>query len=404
LDELDPASAAVLAYSMAYSKVRKEDLMDRIAQYACEKGREFNSRQMVMVVWSLAVLNCRNYGAPLVQSIIEDIAKSPAKYTDSDICTFMYSAALLSGPSSALWIFKIWFQTKLPERELNEYCYGMIYHMFASVQAELGVPIEELKFGRLVQREYQTSEASMVASDQHRRLAERLRLQNIPHQFNAIPPVLKGFRQAALFVDIAIPMLKLVIEVEGPQRSVIPFDKLQEKMKESEVPVKLASSAPPEVLSQVREYVECGLSGSAEFKRRVLRKCGWRVVTVSFDESEEYIADALKRMIKKYQDENDEQFQELPEAGAAPEVFREEPEELQEEALQSDITEFEVKLRERHEKTMEDLRLRIAEERGNVASASKFANHLEYRKWQVDLEKKLLKEMVADLIPSEASA
>ena len=59
--------------------------------------------------------------------------------------------------------------------------------------------------------------------------------------------------------------------------------------------------------------MECGLSGAAAFKRRLLRSCGWRVVTVSFDEShlesgdawllccfhagEEYIADALKKMI-----------------------------------------------------------------------------------------------------------
>ena len=32
-------------------------------------------------------------------------------------------------------------------------------------------------------------------------------------------------------------------------------------------------------------YVECGLCGAAAFKRRLLRSCGWRVVTVSFNES-----------------------------------------------------------------------------------------------------------------------
>ncbi|CAE8654172.1 unnamed protein product, partial [Polarella glacialis] len=61
----------------------------------------------------------------------------------------------------------------------------------------------------------------------------------------------------------------------------------------------IVSGDPSDVLSQAKDYVECGLVGSAAFKRRLLRKCGWRVVTVSFDESEEYIADALKNMIEK---------------------------------------------------------------------------------------------------------
>eukprot|EP00441_Pelagodinium_beii_P006951 CAMPEP_0197689176 /NCGR_PEP_ID=MMETSP1338-20131121/106471_1 /TAXON_ID=43686 ORGANISM="Pelagodinium beii, Strain RCC1491" /NCGR_SAMPLE_ID=MMETSP1338 /ASSEMBLY_ACC=CAM_ASM_000754 /LENGTH=975 /DNA_ID=CAMNT_0043271485 /DNA_START=1 /DNA_END=2926 /DNA_ORIENTATION=- len=399
-----PLEAAVVSYSLAFARIRKEDLMDKIAMQLCEKVREFSPSMTAMTIWGVSVLNCRNNGAQMISAVIEEIAKNPSKYDPSAITQCIFGAAILSGPSSALWIFKIWFQTNFATSDFNDQAYSMLHHMMASVQAELGLPMKDVGLARVARTIYEESAAEM-ASEQHRTLSERLRIQQIPHSFNTVPPLIEGFPEATLVVDIAIPMLKLVIEVEGPQRNVIPFDKLMEKMKESrqderQERVTISATDPIEAMSQAREYVECGVTGPAAFKRRILRKCGWRVVTVSFDESEEYIADALKKMIDKKQKTASEEA----ESQQLPEVFKEDstvevPEDFDPPA-QSDVSAFEVKLRERHEQTMEELRLRIAEERGNVASASTFANHFEYRQWQVDLEKKLLKEMVADVVPT----
>merc|ERR1719464_2406134 len=74
----------------------------------------------------------------------------------------------------------------------------------------------------------------------------------------------------------------------------IPLDKVMAELGGEE-----GCGKPEDVIMIAREAVELPLTGSAAFKRRLLRKCGWRVVTVTFDENEEYIAEALNTMANK---------------------------------------------------------------------------------------------------------
>merc|ERR1719464_1763788 len=177
----------------------------------------------------------------------------------------------------------------------------------------------------------------------------------------------------------------------------IPLDKVMAELGGEEV-----CGKPEDVIMIAREAVELPLTGSAAFKRRLLRKCGWRVVTVTFDENEEYIAEALTTMAKKNKkrtagDGIGEGEAEEPEAAVeatASEDFGTQGamENLAEEfsftdqaaALEeSNLSEFEVQMREKHREAVEELKRRILEGTGNAAASADFTNHMEYRQWQV---------------------
>eukprot|EP00930_Biecheleria_cincta_P033087 TRINITY_DN22918_c0_g1_i1.p1 TRINITY_DN22918_c0_g1~~TRINITY_DN22918_c0_g1_i1.p1 ORF type:complete len:963 (-),score=177.56 TRINITY_DN22918_c0_g1_i1:103-2991(-) len=402
MDELDPLQAATFAYSLAINQIRQEDLMDKIALQLCENVRDFAPRSITMVLWSMAFLNCRNHAEPLVSAVMEDMSTNPKKYTGNiEWAINFWACSILAGPAAALWTMKMMFQHGFWDRNFNVKEYTMLHFTFASLHAELGLPVEELTGHYICRRLYEESTISFMG-EQHRRLSERLRIQQIPHLCNAMAPKLEGFREAGVRVDIAIIKLTLIIEVEGPARNTIPLDKLSEKLDEDDQ--YLEPGEPADVLSSAREFVECGLTGSAAFKRRLLRKCGWRVVTVSFDESEEYIADALKKMINKEDSETQEQVAAMDaEAQSALLTSSERTEIPDLESLglsrpdQSDITQFEFNLREKHADALKNLRLRVAKERGDAAWAGRFSNHLEFRKWQVGLEKSILKDMVDEV-------
>jgi len=406
LDEMDPLQVATMAYALAFSQIRQEDLMDRIAVLVCEKVRMFEPQALSMLMWAMASLNCRNHADALVSVVSEEIARNWAKFDPTSLSIIIWACTILSGPSSAIWLLKGVFAPAFWEKNFTTLGYTMIYHMFASLRAELGMPVEDLTGHYICRRVYEESTAESYGL-QHQRLSERLRMQQIPHQANAMAPKLEGFEEAGVRVDIAIPKLSLVIEVEGPQRNTIPLDKLSEKLKEERQT--MVSGDPSDVLSQAKDYVECGLVGSAAFKRRLLRKCGWRVVTVSFEESEEYIADALKNMIEKdsttgqaassASDPMEDALSAIAPTEEDLKVVEEKlmniPEDLK--PNQAEISAFEKDLRLRHRTSMKDMLLRIAEERGDAARSAAYANHLEYRQWQVNLEKSLMTDLVSQV-------
>merc|ERR1719264_1041415 len=137
----------------------------------------------------------------------------------------------------------------------------------------------------------------------------------------------------------------------------IPLDKVMTELGSEEV-----CGKPEDVIMIAREAVELPLTGSAAFKRRLLRKCGWRVVTVTFDENEEYIAEALNTMANKKK-KADAGAQPMTETLGAEEFSFSEAGAMVEEE-ESNLSEYEVKLRERHREALEELRRRILEGTG----------------------------------------
>merc|ERR1740123_773841 len=175
-----------------------------------------------------------------------------------------------------------------------------------------------------------------------------------------------------------------------------------------------------EVIGNVQRSVECNLSGPAFFKRRLLQRCGWRVVTLTFDENEEYIADALTKMQADRQqgeaeggekeegadDDAEEpvkvaveggQDDDEPEASAETEAATrfttavsdpfgqfDDPTEVPQIDLTVDteLSEYENKLRKAHARAMKELKRQVLEERGNAAGSDKYLDHVEFRDWQ----------------------
>lgn len=66
--------------------------------------------------------------------------------------------------------------------------------------------------------------------------------------------------------------------------------------------------------------------------------------------------------------------------------------------FQEDLSEYELRVRDVHADAMEELRKRVEEERGNAAAALRYESHVEYRKWQVAVEREVLRDMVAELV------
>lgn len=66
-------------------------------------------------------------------------------------------------------------------------------------------------------------------------------------------------------------------------------------------------------------------------------------------------------------------------------------------SLQEDLSEYEMRVRDAHLEAMEELRRRVEEERGNAAAALRYESHVEYRKWQVAVEREVLRDMIAEL-------
>uniref|UniRef100_A0A7S1PZI4 RAP domain-containing protein n=1 Tax=Alexandrium catenella TaxID=2925 RepID=A0A7S1PZI4_ALECA len=435
LEEMSLSLVATLVYSLAICRIYEEEIMDQAAVIACKKVHEFEPQAMSMLLYGMAVLNATTHAEPLVSAVLEDLAFRYERYESVGVTVILWSSALLSGSTSGIWALKTLFHENFWSQSLTENQYTMLYSVFASLKAEEGIQAEELEGWYACRRLYEESTGENLGM-QNRRLAERLALKTVAHQANAMVPALPGHREAGIRADIVIEKLKLVIEVEGPQRMTIPLDKAMVEIGDNDV-----FGLPEDVISEVRSAVECGLTGSAAFKRRLLRQCGWRVVTVSFDENEEYVADALgtmgaeeKEKEKKDKEKNDQVREEKSDgtegsqsgesgveeekgdetdASGDTDESTEAPPEADTPAAPStsfpggltftgeDITEgdrlsaYEKEVRAAHQDAVQELRRRILEERGNAAASAAYSNHLEYRRWQVRLEKDVFKEMLA---------
>jgi len=201
----------------------------------------------------------------------------------------------------------------------------------------------------------------------------------------------------------------------------------------------------PEVISAVQRNVECNIAGPAHFKRRILQRCGWRVITCTFDENEEYIAGALQTMVRdKTKDgaEGQEEKEEVSEkeeevdGSAEAKVGKEGGQVSQKDAtddeleapaltqetsgfeaaisdplgefedetagpkidLNVELSEYESRVRKAHAKAMKELQRRVLEERGNAAASGQYLDHVEFRDWQVGLEREVFKEMCESVL------
>ncbi|CAK9090826.1 unnamed protein product [Durusdinium trenchii] len=409
----EPLHWATLSYSLAVNQVRHERLMDRIAIHFCEHIREFDERSISMLAWGLAFLNCRNHGEAVASVLAEELSRRSHEFSSLSLTVSFWAVALLGGKSAALQTMNVMFKEGFWSRDFGVSGYSQLYMCMACWQAELGIQVDQL-VGYEVCRKCYEETTILYMGEQHRRLSDRLRVQQIPHQANSMAPTLDNFNDAGVRADIIIEKLKLVIEVEGPQRSTIPMELLAEKLKEEEPEDGAGESRREsrrtvlageraEVLVQAREYVECGLSGSAAWKRRLLRSCGWRVVTVSFDESEEYIADALKKMIKTDSTEEARSDEEASQGFGASsmEDLGEAPTELDpmsiEKPREDEMSDYEIQLREAHQQAMRKLKLRLLQEREDLASSKNYGKYMQYREWQVEVEKEIMQELVESL-------
>lgn len=439
VENMTPEGIATIAYSLATLRVKDEEVFEIMSTHMCERVREFSVTSISMFLWSMAVLNIRTNAEPLVSVCLEHVSElvESGAVAANSANVVLWAATVMVGSNCAIWGLRLLFNRRFWENQREEN-YSMAWIFFASLSAELGVDTSTLYNGNLCKEKY--SENNAMLSRQNERLSDRLRIQLIPHAVNSLPIALEGSTEAGIRVDIAIEKLRLVIEVEGPQRMNIPLDKLIEKHAvDGGADPKDFYGRPEEVLMSCRELIECGLSGPAAFKRRVLRRCGWRVVTVSFDENEEYIADALEKMIAKAKTttdvdddgEDDENF--LPPMKEQDGTKRKEmdasfegPDEINVNVASSmmnvvrpgisfdgddltgdkvpDLATMEIKftpeekkLRAAHTKAIKELRRVLMQERGDAAGGKQYKSHLDFRRWQVGVEKKIIADMMASL-------
>jgi len=411
LQTMEKLEIATLAYSLAVCRVRDDTLMDEISKMTCESVREMEPQSIAMVVWAMAVTNSRANADALASAVLEDMARRIRDYHPVAISCVMWGCAILAGSASALSQLKVIFSKDFWTNSWESPGYAMMYYMMTTLQAEEGLQMQDVSGWYACRRIYEELTGQRMGI-QNSRLSERLRIHQIPHLANAMVPTLEGFRNAGVRSDIVIERLKLIIEVEGPQRMTVPLAKIKEQIEDKDL-----IGRPDDVLSEARSAIECNLTGSASWKRRLLRRCGWKVVTVSFDENEEYIADALERMSRKEKEsapmsEEDMTQQADPENDAS---FSSQGEPTSPEDLASpldqgffgdvtfdadnlqgegELTKYEKKLRRRHESACKELGRRVEQERGNAAATSRYGSHLDYRKWQVGVEKQVLKEML----------
>jgi len=459
LKEMTHWELATFMYSLAICRVRDDSLVNDIVKLVCSEVRSMEPQSVSMILWSCAVLNVRDYAEPLASACLEDMSLRIDQYAPCSIACVFWAAAVVSGSSSALWMLQSFFSKDFWKRDFADAQYTMFYAAMVSMQVEEGLKVEEMRGFRPCEQTYQMQTGEHMAT-QNARLSARLRVAGVTHEANQIVPALPGYSAPGIRGDIVIESMRVVIEIEGPQRMTVPLDALRPgngDSKEDSFPMDIYGR-PEEVIMRARVESECPLTGSAAFKRRLLRKCGWVVVTITFDDNEDYLADILancqKQSKEKLRDwlarsQGDEKgsdsltnifkgSQGMSDA-SAPSEAREEPtpelqtsleeasrplsekERLQLEkedyeralkALKSkndlqgaeirleednELSEAEQELRRQHAVAMQELQRRITEERSDAAGTKRFGSHLDYRQWQVEVEKDVLRKVVEAL-------
>lgn len=408
LESMDNLALVTLAFSLAKNQVKEDEVLEKIIEIVCGRVRELDSRQITMIMWAAAQLGNRKMAEPFTSICLEEMAQRLKKGSGADglpLC--MWAGVVLSGAAAALWILEIIFTPGFWNLMQDIKAYSMLYTAFASLGCEQDINVQELIGYKTCRRIYE--EETLLVSNQTQRLSLRLRMLQIAHEANYIvTSVKKGVNDAGLRGDIVLEKLQLVIEVEGPQRQLLKLqDFLTAPKKESRKEMGPAKyfGTPADVLREVQESleIESALQGPALFKRRLLRRCGWRVITLSFNENEEYIASALDGMMKKDPNMSRPVSEEESELPPDEDLYRSfdptnnqvnVPVRFDEDEEQSL---YEQELRKRHAAAMKELRRRIAEERGDAAATGEYSDHIAYRRWQVGLEKEITREMVAQV-------
>lgn len=420
-DEMEPLEVATCAYSLAVLQVLDVEIMEKFAYTFCEKTRDFSPQAVAMIVWAFAVLNSRTHGEAIVSAAVEDMCYRMYQYEGLSRACVMWGGAILAGTSCGLIMLKAFFSPGFWSVNFEPIAYSMLYLPFVAFSVLEGIDMDDVE-GYYTCRQLFEQLTGERMGFQNERLSQRLRALRINHRANEILPQIDGLRPAGIRGDIAIPKLRLIVEVEGPQRLVLPLQEFAETWGDSTL-----HGSTAEVLEQVQDVIECQLGGSAEFKRQLLRKAGWRAVTVTFGENEDYIADALRRMdpeetgTTESANEGDEAVSETGEMltpeergmkvmedplsssdapiadPADPAVAPQAETMLIDTAAETILTEYEKKLRDKHQAAWREYKRRLAEQRGNAVGGGQFKSRLEFLQWQVTLEKELVREMASQM-------
>mmetsp|Transcript_5806 Transcript_5806/g.13810 ORF Transcript_5806/g.13810 Transcript_5806/m.13810 type:complete len:990 (-) Transcript_5806:90-3059(-) len=446
LKTFDPLQVATVAYSMALYRLRSDWLFDGIVTQMCNNISEYTAQQISMVCWSCAVLNFRPHAEVLASISIEAMVEKWST-GDANLRNFMltlWACTVLAGKSCGLWLLEAILSYRFMDYMTDETELSMLHQILATLHAELGIATEEMRGAETALKCYQ--ETTDRIGRQNDDLSRLLNLKDISHKKNFMVPALPGRVAPLVRGDIIVEKLRLIAEVEGPKRWTLPLDKTYEldrnlmgapeQVYQEVVHIDKDNRSPDEDDENPKNTIFWA-TGSAVWKRRILRQCGWKAVSLSFVDQEELFASALQTYFQKEEarerredskqpeetlddskqltlrdpDEDIDPFGDVDYPADDEDGFREaipeytEPPRVRQEST-SPMSAYERDLRAAHKRAMEELSQRLEEERGNVAydGYDGVESYMDFREWQVKVEIAVLKEMLEELpMPGTAS-
>merc|ERR1719424_1357837 len=109
LETMECESIAALIYSLGLMRVRDDETLEQVAMLLTERVREFTPQQVSMVLYGLAVLGVRKDGRAVVSAVLEDACARTSQYSDMALAVVAWSATLIAGTTSGIWILKLLF-------------------------------------------------------------------------------------------------------------------------------------------------------------------------------------------------------------------------------------------------------------------------------------------------------